>query len=439
MLFVGNQRGGGRDLALHLMKDDNERVEVHDIRGFSSNDLEAAFKESFAVSRATKCKQHLFSLSINPPPTENVSDKDFEDTIARAERTLGLSGQPRAIVFHEKQGRDGEVRRHAHAVYCRIKTDEMKAVQLSFTKDKLMKLSREIYLERDWRMPDGMLHKPDRDPRKFSLEQWQQAKRAGKDPEKLIGIFQDCWSVSDNAASFSHALDEHGYVLAKGRRGFVAVDHEGEVYAVSKWTKKRAKEVRQKLGEADKLPTVDQAHEKAATRVTDRLKEIQAEKDQEERLRLDRLVAAQDRQKQMQDTVKARILAKQHEKQVAESQAREDRLRKGFWGLLDRITGQRRRMLQENDLAAKLAQERDEKQRQGLQSRQSSARVQAQQKSQSIKEQFASVQNELQHDVKRLEPKDNEAQIRATQKRLAQNRNRRRERTRNRDGPSLER
>ncbi|SCX54398.1 hypothetical protein SAMN05720354_11439 [Nitrosospira sp. Nsp1] len=51
----------------------------------------------------------------------------FEQAIERAEEKLGLNGQPRAIVFHEKNGR-----RHCHAVWSRIKMDEMKAVQLSF-------------------------------------------------------------------------------------------------------------------------------------------------------------------------------------------------------------------------------------------------------------------------------------------------------------------
>ena len=46
MLFVGNQRGGSQDLANHLMKEDNERIDIHEIRGFASNDLHSAFRES---------------------------------------------------------------------------------------------------------------------------------------------------------------------------------------------------------------------------------------------------------------------------------------------------------------------------------------------------------------------------------------------------------
>lgn len=66
MILVGNQRGGSKDLALHLMKDENERVVVDEIRGFASTTLNGAFQESYAISKATRCKQHLYSLSFSP-------------------------------------------------------------------------------------------------------------------------------------------------------------------------------------------------------------------------------------------------------------------------------------------------------------------------------------------------------------------------------------
>lgn len=436
MLFNGNQRGGGRDLALHLLKDDNERVQVHDLRGFASNDLEAAFKESYAISRATKCKQHLFSLSINPPGDKDVSDDDFENAIGRAEDRLGLTGQLRAIVFHEKKGRDGETRRHAHAVWCRINTDEMKAVQLSFTKDKLMKLSREIFIEQDWRMPPGMLNKPDRDPKNFTLEQWQQAKRAKKDPEKIIGVFQDCWSVSDTKEAFGHALAEHGYMLAKGRRGFVGVDYDGEVYAVSRWTKKRAKDVREKLGTPDKLPNVDQAHAAAAKQVADRLRQIQAEKELEERMRLERLEAARQRQAEMQRAERQRLAQEQRERRSEEFAMRKERLRKGILGLWDRINGDRKKTLQKNAMEATQSFQRDRAQRQEIQAKRQVAQEQVMTKTQSIKTEFASVQSELKEDIKTLTP-EQEQRIQQHQERLARNRSQ--NRARNRNGPSLDR
>lgn len=160
MILVGNQRGGARDLALHLMKDENEHVVVHELRGFASTTLLDAFRESYAISRTTRCKQHLFSLSLNPPPEAEVSPAAFEDAVFRAEKQLGLAGQPRAIVFHEKKGLDGRTRRHAHAVWCRIDADKQRAVQLSFSKRKLQNLARDLYLENDWQMPRGFVRAP---------------------------------------------------------------------------------------------------------------------------------------------------------------------------------------------------------------------------------------------------------------------------------------
>jgi len=124
MILVGNQRSGAKNLALHLLKDENEHVEVHEIRGFASQNLMAALNEAHAISRATRCKQYLFSLSLNPPSNENVSTKTFEDAIDRVETRLVLSGQPRVIVFHEKEGR-----RHCHAVWSRIDAELLKSVQ----------------------------------------------------------------------------------------------------------------------------------------------------------------------------------------------------------------------------------------------------------------------------------------------------------------------
>ena len=95
MILHGNQRGGAKDLALHLIKEENEHVEVHELRGFISGNLVSALKEIHAVSRGTKARQFLFSLSLNPPPAENVSTEVFEDAIERIENLIGLLDQYR--------------------------------------------------------------------------------------------------------------------------------------------------------------------------------------------------------------------------------------------------------------------------------------------------------------------------------------------------------
>src|SRR5690554_4254286 len=105
MILKASQRGGGKQLGVHLTRtDDNDHVELHEIRGFLSGDIVGALKEAHAVSRGTRCKQFLFSVSLNPPQQERVDVQTFESAIARIEERTGLAGHPRIIVFHEKEG-----------------------------------------------------------------------------------------------------------------------------------------------------------------------------------------------------------------------------------------------------------------------------------------------------------------------------------------------
>ena len=152
MILEGFTRGYGAELARHLLNPvDNDHVSVHLLDGFIADDLAGAFAEAEAISQATQCQKYLFSLSLNPPLGASVSEAEFEAVVAQAEERLGLKGQPRAMVFHEKNGR-----RHAHVVWSRIDANEMKAINLPHFKRKLTALSREIFLEHGWEMPEGI-------------------------------------------------------------------------------------------------------------------------------------------------------------------------------------------------------------------------------------------------------------------------------------------
>ncbi len=362
MILVGNQRGGAKDLAMHLLKQENEHVEVHEVRGFASNNLMAALNEAHAISRATRCKQFLFSLSLNPPKNENVSTETFEQTIGKVEEKLGLTDQPRAIVFHEKNGR-----RHCHAVWSRIKIDEMKAVQLSFPKKKLMELSRELYLEHGWMMPDGLKQAHARDPLNFTLSEWQQAKRIGKDPKQIKAVFQECWSLNKTQNAFAIALKEHDYVLARGdRRSFVAVDHRGEVFAVSKWVGIRIKEVRERLTDETALPSVSEARIQIAKDMAARLGKISQV--QENVLEVRRAELQEKRQilvhqhrferKKLQDAQQSYWQQKQEEWR--------NNFSTGFRGLFDRLTGKRHKIEQRNERDAWNVEMRQQRERDAL-------------------------------------------------------------------------
>ena len=439
VILVGNQRGGGKDLALHLMKDENERVEIHELRGFASDNLVSAFQESYAMSRATKCKQHLFSLSLNPPPDEDVETQVFENAVDRVEEKLGLEGQPRTIVFHEKYGDDGKLRRHAHAVWCRIDTENMKAVQLSFTHNKLQEIARELYIEHDWQMPRGFINKEERNPRNFTLAEWQQAKRAGKDARKTKAQFQDAWTLSDSQAAFGHALNERGYVLAQGRRGFVAVDHEGEVYPVSRWVGIKSKQVQAKLGELNGLPNVEEAHSRAAKMITDRLKEIAHEQVAISQSKQQVLSADAERTHQNQKEYRKKLEKIQAARKSLEEEQRQAKLRKGLLGFLDRFTGKRKRTIEENKNEAFKAQIRDREEWRNMEEKQRLANQSMHRKTESIKSKHQKSVNELKQDIDHIKSGVEDKKSKLREEFKAKRKSQQRERPKRRSSPSRSR
>ena len=64
---------------MHLLNtEDNEHVEVHEVRGFVADTLPEALQEAQAISLATKCRQFLFSLSLSPPKTPGCQPKPLK-------------------------------------------------------------------------------------------------------------------------------------------------------------------------------------------------------------------------------------------------------------------------------------------------------------------------------------------------------------------------
>jgi len=245
MILKGNERGHAAELALHLLNPrDNDHVTVHAIEGFVADDLQGALAESAAISQATQCRNHLFSLSLNPPPEARVSIEVFEAAIAQIEAKLGLVGQPRAIVFHEKYGR-----RHAHCVWSRIEPTRLRAINLAHSKRKLMDVAQDLFRTHGWEMPAGFTDPARRDALAFSREEAGQAKRAARDPKALKAMFAQCWQQSDSRAAFAAALWSEGYCLARGdRRSFVAVDREGKIWSLSRWCGVAPKDLAARLG-----------------------------------------------------------------------------------------------------------------------------------------------------------------------------------------------
>lgn len=377
MILKGSQRAGARQLAAHLLNSsDNDHVRVHELRGFVADDLQGALAEAYAVSKGTKCKQFMFSLSLNPPKGAEVGEASFERAADAAEKALGLDGQPRALVFHEKEGRI-----HAHVVWSRIDPASMRAINLSHFKRKLTALSRELFLENEWTLPEGLRVGGGKSPLNFTLAEWQQSKRLGLDPREVKQVFQEAWERSDSLKALGNALAERGYFLAGGdRRGLVALDVDGTIYSVTKYAGVKVREARAKLGEAAFLPSVEAVRQEVSKLVTAKLKTFSAEvREKQSR----QLVAVKDEIRALaarQEGERQMLREKQSERWALETEERASRFRAGLRGLLDTITGRARsiRMLNEAEMIEGLRRDRRQrdllvsaqlKERQSLQAR----------------------------------------------------------------------
>ncbi len=356
MILKGNERGHAAELAMHLMNPrDNDHVTVHSITGFVADDLQGALAESAAISQATQCRNHLFSLSLNPPPEAKVSVEDFERAIAQIEAKLGLAGQPRAIVFHEKNGR-----RHAHCVWSRIEPTRLRAINLAHSKRKLMDVAQDLYRTHGWEMPAGFTDPARRDALAFSREEAGQAKRAAQDPKALKAMFSQCWQQSDSRAAFAAALWAEGYCLARGdRRSFVAVDRDGKIWSLSRWCGVAPKDLAARLGNPDDLPSPD-----TAKQLFDGLPERQLDHGS---VKLDPAFEAR-RAHLVEDQRRERdaLIKEQEQREAFEAKARQARMPRGLKAVWAKVSGNYARLIADIEREANDASRRDRAEQQAL-------------------------------------------------------------------------
>lgn len=356
MILVGSQRAGGGNLATHLLKlDDNDHVTVVELRGFIGTTLREAFDEARALSKATKAKQYLFSLSLNPPPEADVDIDDLTAAADRAEARLGLTGQPRAVVIHEKLGR-----RHAHVVWGRIDAKALKAINHPFFKTRLAELSRELFLDHGWELPKGHRTNDWKNPLNFTLDDWQQARRLDLDPREIKQAFQEAWKRSDDIRSFSHALEEVGYFLARGdRRGFVALDIKGRPFSVPRWLGLKTKEVESRLGDPSALPGVEEVKAATDARMARSIAATISNHEADQARALAPLLAERGVMVSAHRAERERLREGQDARWKAEARARAERIRSGLRGVLDFLTGRARAIRADNEREALACQRRD--------------------------------------------------------------------------------
>lgn len=346
MIPKASQRGGGKDLATHLLNAfDNELVEVAEVSGAIAPDLHGAFAEWEAIATGlTKCRNYLYSLSVNPDLGQGqLSRAQYMDYVDRVEKALGLSGQPRAIVYHIKDGRE-----HCHVVWSRIDYQNEKAVHLAFDREKLMMVTRQFAREHGLELPEG--YGPGRfDERrqKISLYERAQERATGLSKEERQLQVTQAWRQSDSPKAFVRALEDLGYVLATGNRPYVLIDIYGGMNALPKLIDDRSvrtKDIRaflEKEFPPESLPTVEEAKALVAQHRKAREQFAKARDDGAE---LEKLARAQAARRAPVEAARAEMVARQErerEAQLREHLAARQALRAGYLAETARVRQQR--------------------------------------------------------------------------------------------------
>jgi hypothetical protein len=216
-------------------------------------------------------------------------------------------------------------------------------------------------------MPRGLVNSKERDPTNFTHAEWEQAKRTGHDLRTLKSMFQECWAASDSREAFTAAIQARGYTLARGdRRGYVAVDYRGEVYAIAKYAGIKTREVRDRLGNEKNLPSIDQAKIAISARMTGMLRRNIQEIETCHRLQSASFAFRRNQIVQRQREERAR-LEKDHavrwEKEMLE---RTQSLSTGFKGIWDRLTGRYAEIRRQNEFEALKGMQRDRTEKDAL-------------------------------------------------------------------------
>jgi hypothetical protein len=262
MVIKGGACAGAGRLAAHLTRTDtNERVKLVEFRGVATEDVRGALTEIEATAEGTRTTKPFYHASISSRADERLTDEQRTYAIDRLEAELGLTGQARVVVVHEKKDRE-----HFHIVWSRIDLENMRAISDSHNYRKHELVAR--HLEREFgheRVQGAHVERegkarPERTP---SHAEMLQADRTGMTPQQVKAQVTELWQRTDSGQAFAVALWDAGYVLARGdRRDYVVIDQRGGTHSLARRVEgMKAKDIRERMADLDsaRLPNIADA------------------------------------------------------------------------------------------------------------------------------------------------------------------------------------
>lgn len=264
MIIKGGSRAGPSQLARHLRRaDTNERVEVLQLDS-PTESLAEALRDWQFLATGTRGSKGLYHANIDPDARYKMTPEQWQRCADVLGKELGLEGQPRVVVLHEKNGRE-----HIHVVWQRTDVETMTLKSDGHNYHSHERASMALEREFGHEHVPGKHAKRDREKQPelpkatINHAEWQQGERTGIDPRALKEAITAFYEQADQGRTFKTALEEKGYVLATGdRRDYVIVDEQGQIYSLARQIKGvTARDLRAFMADVDResIPTVEQA------------------------------------------------------------------------------------------------------------------------------------------------------------------------------------
>ena len=230
-------------------------------------DLREAIDDWRDYSKGTHCDKPIYHAQLNPD--RDLSREEWDKAISIFEKEMGLENHPRAVVMHEKKGRE-----HIHIVYSRFdhnpEHEHMRAWSDSWNYPKHERASRDIEKELGLEKTAGVFidrkgERPERTPDHAAM---QQADRTKTDPRQVKAEVSELYKNAEkNGQRFVDSLEDKGYSLARGdQRGYVIIDPAGGTHSLSRMTGCKVAELRETLQDypLQNLPSIQQVRENRA-------------------------------------------------------------------------------------------------------------------------------------------------------------------------------
>ena len=250
MIIKGGRRGGSKDLAAHLLRqDENEAVRVRAIEGFffdnpTPENLEKALRQMEYGGKAAGKKQNLYHAIIAPQDGETLTDKQLQQSVDTLAKNLGMAGHQYVVVEHWKHQRQ-----HFHVVLNVMNPETGNLARLQWSRRTQWQTSRQLEKEL------GL--KPN-NPKGHASHQWehQRGKRTGIDPTQMRKDVTAIYHASGTGKEFAEKLKEAGFILTRGDKNrYVLVDKAGDIHGLMRRIEGvKIKDLRQKFPDLKDMP-----------------------------------------------------------------------------------------------------------------------------------------------------------------------------------------